>query len=214
MASFSGSMERTYVFIRAQFGGLPVLQWLRSQEPPCLTCAYAALNGHLSLLQWPAFSKSTLSNWWTDLWFCSNEWPHWIVELAFNSFASRCIVFSLLWYDTILLNAFSWIVGLESVCALGGQNLKLYNECLLQLNSVIMVYCPWTIYLSCQSSYLMVWCGKCVLCSQRCYIAHSGVQTHSTTFSIPGITEATTGVEDIRRDTHGFCNGWKAYWLR
>jgi len=40
----------------AEGGQLDVLEWLRSQDPPCPwsveTCQYAALNGHLDVLKW------------------------------------------------------------------------------------------------------------------------------------------------------------------
>ena len=40
----------------AEAGCLTGLQWLRSQDPPCLwdanACIYAAQNGHLAVLQW------------------------------------------------------------------------------------------------------------------------------------------------------------------
>ena len=45
------------VSIAAADGGhIDVLQWARSQDPPCpwdeYVCRYAAMNGHLDVLQW------------------------------------------------------------------------------------------------------------------------------------------------------------------
>ena len=54
----------------ARYGHLHVVQWLRSQNPPCpwdeWTCTFAAGNGHLHVLQWlrsqnPPWNERTCS---------------------------------------------------------------------------------------------------------------------------------------------------------
>ena len=50
-------MPQNYACSRAAMGGhLNVLQWLRSQNPPCVwdecACSGAAMGGHLGVLQW------------------------------------------------------------------------------------------------------------------------------------------------------------------
>lgn len=52
-----GCILDTHVCQRAaRYGHLNVIQWLRTQDPPCPwgggTCAYAAKGGHLNVLQW------------------------------------------------------------------------------------------------------------------------------------------------------------------
>jgi hypothetical protein len=54
--SFAQIGDNTGCSLAAERGLLPVLEWLRSQDPPCQwdpsTCALAARNGHLHVLQW------------------------------------------------------------------------------------------------------------------------------------------------------------------
>ncbi len=49
-------MENSLCDVTSAFGHVHILQWLRSQDPPCPwnenTCSFAAGNGHLHLLQW------------------------------------------------------------------------------------------------------------------------------------------------------------------
>ena len=53
---FNYKLEFTSCYTASENGNLEILQWLRSQNPPCFwneeTCAIAARNGHLNLLKW------------------------------------------------------------------------------------------------------------------------------------------------------------------